>query len=49
MSLLLSNPINEKIMEEEIKIDKIGYRVRIINKLKQGTYFTNQFRCKTLC
>jgi hypothetical protein len=30
------NPLTEKILEEELKIDKIGYRNRIINKLKDG-------------
>lgn len=26
-------------MEEELKIKKIGYRVRILNKLKAGKFF----------
>jgi len=31
------NPITDKLLEEDLKIKKIGYRVRILNKLKSGT------------
>lgn len=30
------NPITDKMLEKDFKIDKIGYRVRLLNKLKQG-------------
>lgn len=36
--MILRCPINEQILEEEIGIDKIGYRVRILNKLKSGMF-----------
>ncbi len=37
MQMNSRNPLNEKILEEEIKITKIGYRMRLLNKLKDGT------------
>jgi hypothetical protein len=38
--LLLRNPLNDQIFEEDLKIDKIGYRSRILNKLKTGKIFS---------
>ena len=32
-----SNPITSEILKEELKIEKIGYRSRIINKLKEDS------------
>lgn len=37
------NPINDSILEKDLKIDKVGYRVRILNKLKQGNFKTKSF------
>lgn len=36
MQMASRNQITEKILEEELRIDKIGYRNRILNKLKSG-------------
>lgn len=33
------NPLTDKILEEDLNIKKIGYRVRILNKLKSGLLF----------
>jgi hypothetical protein len=34
--------LTEKMLEEEIKIKKIGYRIRLLKKLRDGTiYFLN--------
>ncbi len=34
--------MTEKMLEEEIKIKKIGYRIRLLKKLRDGTiYFLN--------
>jgi hypothetical protein len=33
-----SNCLNEKILEDEIQIEKIGYRIRILNKLRDGNF-----------
>jgi hypothetical protein len=30
------NPLKERILDEELQIDKIGYRIRILNKLREG-------------
>ena len=36
IQMITRNQINDRMLEKEIKIDKMGYRVRILNKLKQG-------------
>jgi hypothetical protein len=36
VQMISKNPITDKILERDMNIDKIGYRVRILNKLKQG-------------
>lgn len=36
IQMLSRNPITDKILEADVKIDKIGYRGRLLNKLKQG-------------
>ena len=38
IQMVSKNPITDKILEKDVKIDKIGYRVRILNKLKQGKF-----------
>ena len=37
VQMISSNPLTNEILKEEIKIDKIGYRSRIINKLKENS------------
>ena len=32
-----SNPLNNEILKDEIGIQKVGYRARIINKLKEDS------------
>lgn len=36
---LIRNPLNDVIMDKEIKIEKVGYRTRILNKLRTGKEF----------
>lgn len=36
MPKLFRNPLTDSIMEDEMRIKKIGHRVRILNKLKVG-------------
>lgn len=36
IQMLSKNPINDRILDKELGIEKIGYRVRLLNKLKQG-------------
>ena len=39
------NPLTVEILKEEVDIDKIGYRSRIINKLKEdGRSFNNKLK-----
>ena len=45
--ILFRNPLTDKILENELKIKKIGYRVRILNKLKAGNH-TSNFRFKII-
>ena len=43
------HPLTSEILKDEIGIDKIGYRSRIINKLKdEAKYFLSQLKTKTL-
>ena len=35
IQMLSKQPLTEELLENEIKIDKIGYRARIMNKLKE--------------
>lgn len=35
IQMLSKQPLTEELLENEIKIDKIGYRARILNKLKE--------------
>ena len=35
VQLLSNNPINDEILKNDIGIDKLGYRARILNKLKE--------------
>ena len=35
VQLLSNNPLNDKILKNDIGIDKLGYRTRILNKLKE--------------
>ena len=37
MQMVSSNPINNEILKDEIGIQKVGYRSRIINKLKEDS------------
>ena len=37
IQMVSSNPLTNEMLKEEIKIDKIGYRSRIINKLKEDS------------
>ena len=49
MQMSSSNPLNNAILKEEIGIDKIGYRSRIINKLKEDSkIFIGELKVKTL-
>jgi hypothetical protein len=34
--LIFSNCLTEKVLEDEVGIEKIGYRIRILNKLRDG-------------
>jgi ankyrin repeat protein len=45
IQMISSNPLTNEILKEEIKIDKIGYRSRIINKLKEDSKsFINELK-----
>ena len=35
MQMLSKDPLNEKILKNEILVEKLGYRLRILNKLKE--------------
>ncbi len=49
MQMISSNPLTIDMLKEEIGIDKIGYRSRIINKLKdESKSFLGQIKTKTL-
>ena len=49
MQMISYNPLTSEMLKEEIGIDKIGYRSRIINKLKdEARSFLGQLKTKTL-
>ena len=49
LQMISNNPLTSEMLKEEIGIDKIGYRSRIINKLKdEAKYFLSQLKTKTL-
>ena len=49
MQMISDNPLTSDILKEEIGIDKIGYRSRIINKLKdEARSYLGQLKTKTL-
>jgi len=49
IQMISSNPLTNEILKEEIKIDKIGYRSRIINKLKEDSKsFINELKLNVL-
>ena len=49
MQMISDNPLTSEILKEEIGIDKIGYRSRIINKLKdEARSYLGQLKTKTL-
>ena len=49
MQMISGNPLTSEILKEEIGIDKIGYRSRIINKLKdEARSYLRQLKTKTL-
>lgn len=49
IQMISSNPLTNEILKEEIKIDKIGYRSRIINKLKEDSKsFINELKLNML-
>lgn len=43
IQMLSRNPITDKILEKDLKIEKIGYRGRLLNKLKQGKLLCNKY------
>lgn len=43
MQMQSKNMLTEKILDEEIGINKIGYRIRILNKLKDGNEIIKYF------
>ena len=49
IQMISSNPLTNEILKEEIKIDKVGYRSRIINKLKEDSKnFINDLKLNML-
>ena len=49
LQMISQNPLTSEMLKEEIGIDKIGYRSRIINKLKdEAKFFYGQLKTKTL-
>ena len=49
LQMISQNPLTSEMLKEEIGIDKIGYRSRIINKLKdEAKFFLGQLKTKTL-
>lgn len=45
MIVLFRNPLNDYILSKEIKIDKVGYRARILNKLRtDAKIFTDKLK-----
>jgi hypothetical protein len=37
MQTLSKNPLNNDILKNELKIEKLGHRTRILNKLKEDS------------
>ena len=43
------NPLTDEILKNEILIEKLGYRMRILNKLKSENIVYNQNENNSIC